>query len=412
MVLFRTLQGVLAAPMAPLTQAVLFNINPPERFGRAMALFTMAVVVAPVVGPVVGGYLTEDFSWRWCFFINVPAGIGSVLLLWTFLPSEEGKPRRFDFLGFASLGIAVAALQLMLDRGPTKDWLGSQEIWIEAITAAVSFWVYVTHTLTAKHPLFEPALARNRNFVSATIFGFFFNLVLFCSMALLPLMMQGALGYPVIHSGVLSMPRGLVMLALLQVMGRIDALVDRRLLCVIGWTLVIAAFWQMSRFDLSMSGDKIVWATILQGLGQGIIFVPLSTLAFATVEPALRAEASSINNLVRSVGGSVGIAVIQALTASNSQKMHASLAAHIDMADPVVRSALPPAMSPATAQGALALNEEITRQATMVAYVDDFKVLVFLALVCMPLILLLRQPRKRPTVSEAGEPEVIEIAHA
>jgi DHA2 family multidrug resistance protein len=377
-----------------------------------MALFTMAVVVAPVVGPVVGGYLTEDFSWRWCFFINVPAGIASVLLLWTFLPAEEPKARRFDFLGFASLGVAVASLQLMLDRGPTQDWFGSQEIWIEAITAGVAFWIYVTHTLTAKHPLFEPALARNRNFVSATIFGFFFNMVLFCSMALLPLMMQGVLGYPVIHSGVLSMPRGLVMLALLQVMGRIDALVDRRLLCLIGWSLVIAAFWQMSRFDLSMSGKELIWATVLQGLGQGIIFVPLSTLAFATVDPSLRAEASSINNLVRSVGASAGIAMIQAMTATNSQKMHASLAAHIDMTDPVVRAALPAAMSPATAQGALALNEEITRQATMVAYVDDFKLMIFLALFCTPLILLLRRPRRRAAVSTVDEPVVVETAHA
>ena len=412
MVLFRMLQGILAAPMAPLTQAVLLNINPPERYGRAMALFTMAVVVAPVVGPVVGGYLTEDFSWRWCFFINVPAGIGSVLLLWTFLPKDEIKSRRFDFLGFGSLGVAVACLQLMLDRGPTQDWFGSREIWIEAVTAGIAFWVYVTHTLTAKHPLFEPALARDRNFVSTTIFGFFFNLVLFCSMALLPLMMQGVLGYPVIHTGVLSMPRGLVMLALLQVMGRVDALVDRRLLCAIGWSLVIVAFWMMSRFDLSMTGTSVVWATVLQGLGQGIIFVPLSTLAFATVDPSLRAEASSINNLVRSLGGSAGIAVIQAMTANNSQKMHASLAAHIDMADPVVRAGLPPGMSPATVQGAMALNEEITRQATMVAYVDDFKLLVVLAVICLPLIALLRQPKRRPALSETAEPAVIETAHA
>jgi DHA2 family multidrug resistance protein len=401
MVVVRMLQGVLAAPLMPLAQAVLMNINPPERYGRAMALFTMAAVVAPVMGPVVGGYLTEDLSWRWCFYINVPAGIGSILLLWTFLPHETPKPRPFDFLGFGSLAVAIAGFQLLLDRGPSQDWFGSREIWIEALLAAGAFWVYLTHTLTAKHPLFPPALVRDRNFITTTIFGFFFSVLSFASLALLPLMMQGILGYPVIWSGLVSMPRGVAMMAVLQVIGRVDALVDRRLLVGVGLALMIAAFWQMTQFDLSMSSRQIVFATLLQGVGQGIIFVPLATLAYATINPALRPDASAMSNLLRSLGGSIGIALMQAMMAVNSQTMHASLAAHVRPDDPVLRAVLPPGLWPSTVPGAVGLDAEITRQATMVAFTDDFRLMTLIGLLCIPLVLLLRQPRTRAAPAEA-----------
>ena len=411
MVLFRLLQGMLAAPLTPLAQAVLLNINPPERYGRAMALFTMAAVLAPVLGPVIGGYLTEDLSWRWCFFINVPAGICAMLLLWLFLPREEVQPRRFDFLGFGSLGIAIAAIQLMLDRGPTQDWFGSREIWIEAILAAGGFWVFLTHTLTAEHPLFDPAIARNRNFVTSTIFGFFFSVMMFTSLTLLPLMMQGVMGYSVMQSGLISMPRGVVMLLILQVAGRIDTLVDRRLLVGVGLAFVIVAFWQMAHFDLSMTGREIIWATVMQGIGQGIIFVPLSTMGFATINPGLRAEASAISNLLRNLGGSAGIATVQALTAISSQSMHASLAAHITPENAVVRASLPNIFDGAS--GALeALNAEITRQATMVAYVNDFRLMVVVGLCCAPLVLLLRTPRAGRAIDQTPEDAPVEIAHA
>jgi DHA2 family multidrug resistance protein len=408
MVVFRTLQGVAAAPLMPLGQAVLLNINPPERYGRAMAIFTMAAVVAPVIGPVVGGYLTEDLSWRWCFYINVPAGAGSILLLTIFLPHEAPTRRPFDFLGFGSLAVAVAALQLLLDRGPTKDWFGSREICVEAVVAVIAFWIYVTHTVTAEHPLFDPALARDRNFTTTTIFGFFFSILSFSSLTLLPLLMQGVLGYPVIWSGILSMPRGLAMMAVLQVMGRVDSLVDRRLLVALGLGLMIAAFWRMAQFDLTMGGRTIVWATVIQGLGQGIIFVPLSTLAFATMDPALRADASAINNLLRNLGGSIGISLMQAMMAFNSQTMHASLAARVTPGDPVLRAGLPAALSPETVHGAMALNEEITRQATMVAFIDDFRLMVAIGFCALPLVLLLRQPRR----AAAASVETLAEAHA
>jgi DHA2 family multidrug resistance protein len=407
MVLLRALQGVMAAPLVPLCQAVLLNINPPERFGRAMALFTMAIVVAPIVGPIIGSYLTEDLSWRWCFYINIPGGIAAILLLWIFLPQEEVVRRRFDFLGFGSLAVAIASLQLMLGRGPSQDWFSSREIVIEAILAAMGFWIYLAHTATAEHPLFDKALVRDRNFVTSTLIAFVFNTLSFCSLTLFPLMLQGVLGYPVITSGIIAMPRGVAMIVVLQAMGRLEAIVDRRLLIGVGLAFVMLGFWQMAHFDLSMDSRTIVIANILLGVGQGIFFVPISTLSFATIDPALRPDASALGNLIRSLGNGLGVSVIQALTASNGQRMHAALVEHVRPDNAVFNATIPPYLSPSTVEGASALNAEITRQATMVAYVDDFRLLLWASIVCAPLILLLRQPR-RPAVA-ADDNTVLEL---
>jgi DHA2 family multidrug resistance protein len=393
MVAFRLLQGMSSAMIAPLCQTVLLNINPPERYGQAMALFMMGTVAAPVVGPVVGAWLTESYSWRWCFYINLPAGIAAALLLWTFLPAEQARPRRFDFLGFGSLAIAIACLQLMLDRGPTLDWFSSREICAEAVLAVGGFWVFLTHTLTAEHPLFDAGLAQDRNLVSSTTFSFFLNMVLYAGLTVMPLMTQGVLGYPVMLSGLLNVPRGVAMIIVLLVIGRLDSIVDRRVLVAAGLFFCVAGFWQMTGFDLMMPTSGLVTSSLLQGIGQGIVFVPLGTLAFATVAPALRADAAAVSNLLRSLGGSIGVAAMQAVTAYNGQSMHASLAAHVRIGDPVLRAALPAGLSPDSAEGALALNAEITRQATMVAYIDDFRLMVLLGLLCAPLLFLLRAPR-------------------
>ena len=404
-VLFRMLQGALAAPLMPAAQVVLFNINPPERHGRAMAMFTMASVVAPVVGPVVGGYLTEDLSWRWCFYINVPAGIGALAILSTYMPHEPVHPRRFDFLGFGSLALAVSALQLMLDRGTSQDWFGSNEIRIEAAVAGTAFCFYLAHTFTTEHPLFPPALFRDRNLVASAIFNFFFMALMFSSLMLLPLMMQGLLGYSVIHSGVLSMPRGLVMLAILPFMGRLEGKVNRQLLVAVGMGFIVLAFLQMTKFDTSMTGKQIVVATALQGVGQGILFVPLATLAFATVSRGLRADASALSNLLRNLGGSIGVAAIQAVTASNIQTVHASLATHITTSMPIRMPVMPDMLS---SGGVAAMNAEITRQATMVAYIDDFWLMSVLSVICLGLVFLLRQQPSRAT--DGGMP-LIEVGH-
>ena len=387
LVLFRMLQGAIAAPLMPVTQAVLLNINPPERHGRAMALFTMAAVLAPAVGPIIGGWLTEDLSWRWCFFINVPAGIVSFMLIARYLPASPAQRRSFDFLGFGTLALAIGSLQLVLDRGTTLDWFDSREICAEATIAATAFLVFLAHSFTAPAPLFPIAMFRDRNLVTASLFGFLFSVLTFSSFTLLPLMMQGLLGYSVIHAGVLSVPRGLLMLAILQVMGRIDMLVDRRLLVATGLFFFVGAFWHMGEFDLAMNGSTIVWATLWQGVGQGILFVPLATLGFLTIAPALRPDASAFNSLMRNVGGSAGVAAMQAIATNHSQAAHARLAAHITATGPLV-AGLPDRTS------AILLDGLISRQAMMVAYVQDFRLMTVIGLLCIPLVLLMRTGRK------------------
>jgi DHA2 family multidrug resistance protein len=394
MVALRVLQGMTGAPAAPLAQTVMLTIYPPARFGRSMALFTMAAVTGPIIGPVLGGYVTEEFTWRWCFYINLVAGPLSLFLVWTFLPKfPKRTPRRFDCLGFSSLAISIASLQLMLDRGPTQDWFNSPEVCAEALVMASAIWIYVTHTATAKHPLFNPGLARNRNFVAATIITMFFSVLLFSSVALLPLMTQGLMGYTVMLSALVSVPRCIVVVAILQVMGRLDTWIDRRALIAFGLAALTLSFVQMGQFNLDMGAEALILVSISQGFGHGLISAPLTVTAVGGLSPELRTDGAAINNLIRTLGGSIGIAAMEAMAVFNGQRMHAAMAAHVQLADPVVRAGLSAPFSPETVQGALRLNEEISRQSMMVAYVDDFRLMVFLTLCAAPMLLLIRKPR-------------------
>lgn len=393
LVIFRLLQGVFGAALMPLSQAVLLDINPREKHGQAMAIFGAGVIMGPILGPAVGGYLTEYFSWRWCFYINLPIGILSLAGVWLFISSDRpASVKPFDFLGFGMLTLFIGSFQLMLDRGPGEDWFLSREVWAEAILAAIGLWVFAIHTMTADHPFLDRNLLRDRNFLVASVFGFFVGILLYSAMALLPPLMQVLLGYPVLTAGIVSMPRGIGSFLGMLVVGRLIGRMDTRLLLFSGLALSATAFWQMSHFDLSMESGPLVVSGILQGFGIGMIFVPLSTLAFATMSPALRAEGTAVNTLVRNLGSSVGISIMQALVVANTQGMHESLAANIVPGAPVIRDGLPAIFNPQSPAGLLALNAEITRQATMVAYVDSFKLMLIIALVCMPMLLFLRKP--------------------
>ncbi|HEY0436509.1 MAG TPA: DHA2 family efflux MFS transporter permease subunit, partial [Phenylobacterium sp.] len=399
-VIFRLLQGIGGAALIPLSQSVLLDINPKEKHGQAMAIWGAGAILGPILGPALGGYFTENLSWRWCFFINLPVGILAFLGVLFFISGDRTrKAKRFDFLGFGMLTLFVAAFQMVLDRGPSQDWFHSREIWTETILAGVGLWVFVIHTMTTSNPFFDRALLRDRNFLTASVFGFFVGILLFSTMALLPPMMQTLLGYPVLTSGLVSMPRGLGSFAAMFIVGRLIGRVDTRLILMTGLTLSCVALWQMMHFDLSMGVGPFIWSGIIQGLGIGLLFVPLSTLAFATIAPHLRPEGSSVYTLIRNLGSSVGISIMNALVVANTQTMHSSLAGTIVPTDPVVRATLPRIFDPSTVAGVTALNGEITRQATMVAYVDDFRLMFIITIACMPLLLLMRKPRRA-----GGEP--------
>ena len=397
LVLFRLAQGGFGAFAVPLAQAALLNINPPEKHARAMSVWAMGTVLGPILGPVIGGYITEEFSWRWCFYINLPIGVLALLGVWVFMPSARAETtRRFDVLGFSALILSVAAFQLMLDRGPGQDWFSSLEVWTEALVALTAFWVFVTHTVTTPHPFIDLSLTRDRNLLSASAFAFVAHGVMFGSLAILPILMQSLMGYPVLTSGVLSMPRGVGMFLMIWIAPRLSQHIDLRLLLVVGLVGNATALWQMMHFDLSMSPKALALSGLLQGLSHGMLFVPMTTLAFATIAPALRTDASAMFNLLRSLGASIGISSMQALAVNNTQVMHASLAARVTPTDPVFHWALDRAFSPDTLAGALALDAQLNRQAAMIAYLDDFRVMFVVSLLCVPLVLLLRAAKRAP----------------
>ena len=389
---FRLLQGIFGASLAPLSQAVLLDLYAPEEIGRIMAVWGAGVLLGPIFGPALGGWLTDAFSWRWVFYINLPVGALALIGVLIFMsPHREGTSKPFDFLGFGALAVFVGAFQLILDRGSGQDWFTSSEIWTYVVLAAIAFYVFVVQTLTARHPFFDRALAADRNFVSCTVFGFFIGILLFSVMALLPVMLQQFMGYTALEAGLATMPRGLGSFAAMFVVGRLIGRVDTRLILFAGLSISTVALWQMSRFSLDMTVAPVVFSGVIQGVGIGLIFVPLSAQAFITLPSSLRPEATALYTLVRSLGSSVGISIMEALWTRNASVSHADLAAHVNPSNPVVASQLGQTLS--SASGLDVLNGEITRQAAMVAYVDDFWLMVFITLACMPLLLLMRTPR-------------------
>ena len=393
---FRLLQGLFGAPLIPLSQSILLDINPPEKHGQAMSIWGAGTLIGPIMGPTLGGWLTEHFSWRWCFYINLPVGILAFLGILIFVTADKpGRRVPLDFLGFGALVVFAGSFQLMLDRGAGQDWFASREIWIEAIVAVMALWVFVVQMLTARRPFVDPALAKDRNFVTANIFIFFVSMLMMSTMSLGPPMLQGLMGYSVMDSGIVMAPRGVGSLVAMLIVGRLVGRVDTRLILLAGLCTCAYALWSMSLFDLSMDSRPVLISGFFQGLGSGMLTVPLSTLAFATLPARFRPEGSSMYALVRSMGSSIGISAMQVLAIHNAQVMHSSLAAHVVPSDPVVRSAMAAGAMPG---GLAQLDAEIGRQAMMVAYVDDYRLMFFIALICMPMLLLMRTPRAR------GEP--------
>ncbi|RYF99792.1 MAG: DHA2 family efflux MFS transporter permease subunit, partial [Caulobacteraceae bacterium] len=391
-VAFRLLQGLFGASLIPLSQATLLDINPPEKHGQAMAVWGMGAILGPIMGPALGGWLTEHASWRWVFFINLPIGIFAFLGVLFFIGKDKLAPAKpFDFLGFGTMVLFIGAFQLMLDRGPSADWFSSAEIWTYALLALGALWVFVVHTMTVAHPFFDRNLMRDKNFVTASVFGFFVGILLFSAMALTPPMMQGLMGYPVLTAGLVSMPRGLGSFLAMIIVGQIVGRVDTRLILAVGLGLNGYALWQMTQFDLVMGSEPFMISGFFQGLGIGLIFVPLSTLAFATIPPHLRSEGSSVYTLIRNLGASAGISIMAAVLSRNNQAMHATLASNIDPSSPTLRALFGPGWEHRSLE---AINGEITRQSAMIAYLDDFKLMLIITIACLPMLLLMRAPKR------------------
>ncbi|MGD9788834.1 MAG: DHA2 family efflux MFS transporter permease subunit, partial [Sulfuricellaceae bacterium] len=307
-VLFRLLQGVFGASLVPLSQAVLLDTYPREKHGSAMAMWGVGVMVGPILGPSLGGWLTEYYNWRWVFYINLPFGLLAWLGLAAYVHETPiNRSRPFDLLGFALLSLGIGALQMMLDRGESLDWFASREVVMEAMLAGLAFYLFVAHIFTHSHAFLEPELFRDRNFSVGLLFIFIVGVILLATMALLPPFMQNLMGYPVLDVGYLLAPRGVGTMIAMITVGKLSGKVDPRYKIFLGLILTTLSLWEMTRFTTDVSGWDIVRTGIIQGLGLGFIFVPLSTITFSTLAPRYRNEGTALFSLMRNIGSSIGI---------------------------------------------------------------------------------------------------------
>ena len=379
---------------------MLLQINPPERHGHAMAVFGIGTILGPIMGPALGGWLTQDYSWRWIFYINLPIGVLCTLGALIFIRQSRNVHREpFDFVGFLTLSLGIGALQLMLDRGELKDWFHSSEIWIEATVAVLGFYLFTVHTVTTGERSFlNRELLKSPNFVAGTLLMFCVGLIMTGTSALLPTMLQNLMNYPAMTTGLVTVPRGFGSMAAMFFIARVINRLDNRMIILFGFLLTAISMWQMTQFSLQMGMAPVVISGLLQGFGLGCTFVPLNIIALSNLPRHILTQGTAIRSVMRNLGGSIGISVLVATLAQNTQVVHSRLIEGLRPDNPLAQAPhLGAPFSLTTPGGMAALNAEVTRQAAMVAYIDDFKLMMLIALASIPLLLLLREARHRPS---------------
>ncbi|KQU99659.1 DHA2 family efflux MFS transporter permease subunit [Devosia sp. Root105] len=399
MVAFRVIQGVCGAMLVPLAQATMMDINPREQLGQAMAIFGAGIMFGPIIGPTLGGWLTETFNWRAVFLVNLPVGIVAFFMLAALMPNTVIKIRKFDFFGFGMLALAVASLQMLLDRGQGVGWFDSAEIWLYLLLAISGLWVFIVHCLTAENPFMDMAMFKDRNLVTGLVLIFITGITLFSGLALLPPMLQNLMGFPVIETGLLMGPRGIGTMVSMIVVGRLVSKYDPRLLVVGGTLLMGYSLYMMTEFDIVMGSGPILISGFLQGIGMGFVFVPLNSLAFATINAKYRVDATAMFSLIRNVGQGVGISVVTTILAQMQVVNYGELAERITLDSGPLRDF-------AAAYGGFAnvvgtIHGMITQQAAMLAFLDDFHLMMILTFVSLPIVFLLRRPKAaKPMTAE------------
>ena len=403
MVAFRLLQGVFGAALVPLSQAVMLDAYPPARRGSAMAIWGMGVMLGPIMGPTLGGWLTEYYSWRWVFFVNLPFGILTVLGLSAFMTeSDVRRDVPFSWFGFLSLSLGIGSLQMMLDRGQDLGWFGSGEVVAEAILTIVGFYFFLVDLTTSKRPFIAVRIFRDWNFSIALIFMFIVGIILLATMALVTPFIQNLLGYPVLASGYLLGTRGVGTFFAMMLVGRLLGKYDARILIFIGLVLSTASLWVMVGWTTDTSATTIAIYSVVQGVGLGFVFVPLNTVAFATLPGALRTEGAALWTLIRNIGSSVGISIVIAQLTNMVTIFHSQLVERVTPFNDAMK--LPDAASIAgQSLGALArLDGLVTQQAAIIAYSNDFLLMTFVSLSAFPLLALIRSAKSPPAPSREG----------
>ncbi len=388
MVLFRALQGSFGAALVPLSQSVLLDSYSLAERGSAMAIWGVGVMLGPIMGPTLGGWLTDEYSWHWVFLINLPIGVFTVFGLMIFMDeTPTDKSRRFDWLGFLTLAIGVGSLQVMLDRGEQVGWFSSSEIVAELVISIAGFYFFFAHSFTTDNPFVRFEVFRDRNFVTGVTFMAFIGVALFGTMALVSPFMQNVIGYPITAAGWLLGTRGIGTLVSMAVVGRLLKVIEARWLLLIGLILMAGTLYEMELYTEQTPGMTIIVMNVIQGFGLGLLFVPLSTIAFLTLGGELRTDGTAMLTLIRNIFSSIGISVMIAQLTSTTTVMHARLVEnitpfHAPLQMPDVASTL----NMATDAGRALLDGLVTQQAVIIAYANDYKMLLVLSLLAMPLV--------------------------
>jgi len=410
MVLFRLLQGMAGAALVPLSQSTLLDSYTVEERGSAMAIWGIGVMLGPIMGPTLGAWLTDNYSWHWVFLINLPIGVLTVAGMLLFMQeTPRHEHLRFDWFGFIALAIGIGSLQLMLDRGEQVGWFGADEIWIETIVAIAGFYYFFAHSLTTPEPFVRFELFKDRNFVSGTVFMVVIGVVLFGTMALVTPFMQNLLGYPIQTAGFLLGSRGVGTLMTMMVAPRLMKLLETRYLIAIGLLLTGGTLYEMTGFSLDTTQGTIVTISIVQGVGLGLLFVPITTVAFLTLPGHLRNSGTSILTLVRNIGSSVGISMVIAQLTDKTTEMHARLTENVTPFNDALQAPdVTGLLNIHTDAGRALLDMIVTQQAAMIAYLNDFKLLMILTLGMLPLVMIISTARKKPGARETEEAAVLE----
>jgi len=415
LVIFRILQGATGGALQPLSQAVLLESFKPEERGRAMGFWGLGVVVAPILGPVVGGWLTENYSWRWVFYINIPFGIASLIMtrLYVFDPPYlRRESRGVDYWGMGMLVVGIGALQYVLDKGQQDDWFASRVILMLAIVSAVTLAALIVQQLRSKNPLVDLRLFKDRSYAVGVFLMTVLGFVLYGSLVLLPIMLQTLFGYPSLQAGQAMVPRGIGSLLTMPVVGMLTGLVDARRLLAAGLTVGGVTLIWMGQLNLNAGYWDLFWPQFIQGAGMALLFVPLTTVSMATIAPERMGYATSLFNLMRNIGGSVGIAVTGTILQRQRQTTAALLGENISIYDATTQNLLSQITNGFIAAGSDAvtatnrayavLHGMLLRQSSMVAFVDLFRLLGGIFLIMLPLVLIMRRPARggRPTMME------------
>lgn len=392
-VIFRLAQGIFGAALVPLSQSLMVNTYPLEQRGRAMAIWGMGVMIGPILGPTLGGYLTEVLSWRWTFYINVPVGLLSLLLTWRVIPDTERRERRMDWTGFLLMGLAIGAVQYVLDRGNEDAWFSSNTIVLLTAIAVFSFVGFIVHAIRAReHAIFRLGIFRDRNFTTASLLIAVFGLGLYGTALVQPLLLEGLLGYPALTTGLVMAPRGLASMLSMMLVGRLIGRVDPRILIASGILLASTGAWAMTLYSLDIDTFWSIWPIVLQGLGMGLIFVPMSTVAFSSLPARDSAEAAGLFSLLRTIGSAIGISIVSTILTRHTQIAWNQLGGHITEMNPAVDRYLEGlgmnVHSPAAPQ---ILGQLLHRQADMVGFLDSFLLITWGFLIMLPLVLLMRR---------------------